>query len=79
MMLKPGDLDWAAIARAGDAGAGIPRMEPVPACRPARRRWRPGKVSIVLLAAWLLWEAAGVARALTIGPPILEAIWSARP
>lgn len=71
--MRQGDLDWTAIALAGDVGA-VP--EPVAAATPSTvHRWRPGKVSILLLAAWLAWEATGLLRVLTVGPPILEAIW----
>lgn len=72
--MKRRQLDWDAIALAGDSGLAPPRILPA-APEPRRRKSR--RLTIAILLAWLAWEGAGLVRALTVGPPILSAMWKA--
>lgn len=70
-MRRLSDLDPYAIALAGDCGA-VPVPPPVRALsRPRRSR----RLAALVLVAWLAWEAGGVLRAVSIGEPILSAMW----
>jgi len=73
------DLDWSAIAECGDVGATPPGLTLGSAIAEPRVRRRTSRLTLIILIGWLAWEGAGLVRALTIGPPILEATWEARP
>jgi hypothetical protein len=65
------DLDPYAIALAGDCGA-VPLLRPnVQVASPRRSR----RLTALVLLAWLAWEAGGLVRAVSIGEPILKAMW----
>jgi hypothetical protein len=72
LVKRAAQLDWDAIARAGDCGASAQRP-----MVPAAKRKRGRALTIIMLLAWLAWEARGAMFALQVGPPTIEAIWKA--